>query len=466
MSAAETARTAVVTIPGNYAKKVSFSKVGSDGEYKTLSKDFSFGIGNPSESNDRTEDVAAAILEKTGDYADIYSIKAKNIKVSYTWEFKTEMTDYDVNIFPYAGGQDSKGTWVDCNVPEDKTISLSTDKYDEEKGTYTYSGSISSKNVASLAGQKVSNYMNMSLNAGTWSNNKNDSLTLKVDSITLSVTYEEGTPTMSYDELKGYKYLTVTYKPDLSKNCTHPGSHGTDKYCTWAAVAIGGITTSGADTGSKSKYYEVRNLVGDKASITMTVSVNDIYKALGTKKLKSIYFQEWDCTLVSIKGSKTLPNLTLGTGSYSSGKIKEAMDWSPSGDVPTGNPDLLQLINIHESSTEMSLKGYKALKISYTMKNPAKAGGVAVVLHGWASNGVGWEEKYYAAEKEGTIIIDLSKYQNMTINNIYVGPLAKSSAKIGDKFSPGFKITSAELVTSNKEKATDQIAAIKPDGVN
>ncbi|MGN0691961.1 MAG: hypothetical protein ACI4K7_06410, partial [Oscillospiraceae bacterium] len=296
--------------------------------------------------------------------------------------------------------------------------------------------------------------------------NKKDSLTFKVDSITLSVSYEKGKPVMSYSELKGYKYLTVTFKPDSAKKCTHPTSHSaSDKYCPWAAVAIGGITTSGADTASKSKMYEVRTLESDKSTITVTVSVSDVIKALGTKKLKNIYFENWDCEIVSVKGSKTLPNLTLGTGSYSSGKIQEAMDWSPKGDVPTGKPDLPQLINVYQNGTGMSLKGYKALKISYKMKNPKNASGVCVVLHGWASDGVGWEAKYYASEKEGTIIIDLSKYQDKSVNNIFVGPVAKSSAKIGDTFSPGFEITSAELVSSNKEKATSEIAEIKPDGV-
>ncbi|MGN1417572.1 MAG: hypothetical protein ACI4XF_12055 [Oscillospiraceae bacterium] len=466
VSAAEKPKTAVVTIPGNYAKKVSFSKVGSDGEYKTLAADFKFGLGNPSDSYDRTNEVAAAILEETGDFADVYSIKVKNIEVDYTWEFKTEMTDVEVNVFPFTGGTDSKGKWVNANIPENKTLSDKTDNYDEKKGTHTYSGTISGKTVAGLAGQKISDYSYFSLNAGTWSNNKNDSLTLKVNSIRLSVSYEKGTPSMDYSELKGYKYLTITFKPDLAKKCSHPTSHSADdKYCPWAAVAIGGITTSGADTAKKSKMYEARTLQSDKSTCTVTVSVSDIYKALGTKKLQSVYFENWDCEIVSIKGSKTKPNLTLGTGSYSSGKIKEAMDWSPKGDVPTGNPDLLQLINVYQNGVGMSLKGYKALKISYTMKNPKNTSGVVVVLHGWAADGVGWEEKYYASEKEGTIIIDLSKYQNKSINNIYVGPVAKSSAKIGDSFNPGFELTSAELVSSNKETATTEIKAVKPDGV-
>lgn len=466
ISAASTTKTAVVTIPGNYAKKVSFSKVGSDGEYKTLSTEFKFGLGNPEDSYDRTNEIAAAILEKTGDYADVYSIKAKNIQVDYTWEFKTERTDIEVNVFPFTGGLDSKGKWVNADIPENKTLTDKTDKYDETKGSYTYSGSITSKKVASLSGSKISDYGFISLNAGTWSNNKKDSLTLKVDSITLSVSYEKGTPSMDYSELKGYKYLTITFKPDSAKKCTHPTSHSAnDKYCPWAAVAIGGITTSGTDTGRKSKMYEARTMQSDKSVCTVVVAVSDIYKALGTKKLKNIYFENWDCEIVSIKGSKTKPNLTLETGSYSSGKIKEAMDWSPSGDVPTGNPDLVQLIPVMENGIGMSLKGYKALKINYTMKNPKNTSGVCVVLHGWASDGVGWEEKYYASAKEGTIIIDLSKYQNKSINNIYVGPVAKSSAKIGDTFSPGFTITSAELLSSNKEKATAEIEAIKPDGV-
>ncbi|MGN0695470.1 MAG: hypothetical protein ACI4J5_01750 [Oscillospiraceae bacterium] len=465
VSAASSAKTAVVTVPCDYSKTISFSKVGSDGEYKTLSTDFKFGLGNPDDSYDCTDEVAAAILEKTGDFADVYSIKVKNIQVNYTWEFKTEMTDAEVNVFPFTGGLDSKGNWVDASVPENKTLSGKTDKYDEATSSYTYSGSITGKTVAGLSDKKISDYKYISLNAGTWSNNKKDSLTFKVNSVTLSVSYEKGTPTMSYSELSGYKYLTVTFKPDLAKKCTHPGSHSADdKYCPWAAVAIGGITTSGVDTASKNKMYEVRTLTSDKSTCTVVVTVNDIYKAFGTKKLQKIYFENWDCEIVSIKGSKTKPSLTLDTGSYSSGKIQEAMDWSPSGDVPTGDPDLNQIINIMENPAGMSLKGYKAIKINYTMKNPRNAAGVVVVLHGWASDGVGWEEKYYAAEKEGTIIIDLSKYQNKTINNIYVGPVAKSSAKIGDTFSPGFTITSAELLSSNKEKATAEINKIEPDG--
>ncbi|MDD7430161.1 MAG: hypothetical protein SOU50_09200 [Oscillospiraceae bacterium] len=449
VSAASAAKTAVVTILGNYAKKITFSDVGSDGAYKTLPTDFKISVGSPGDSNDRTDDVAAAILEKTGDYADVYSIKVKNIRVDYTWEFKTERTDAEVNTFPFTSGTDSKGKWVDADVPENKTLTDKTDKYDETKGSCTYSGSITSKKVASISGKKISNYGYFSLNAGTWSDNKNDSLTFKVNSVTLSVSYEKGTPSMDFSELKGYKYLTITYKPYLAKKCTHPGSHSADeKYCPWAAVAVGGITTSGTDTGKKNKMYEVRTMTSDKSVCTVTVAVSDIYKALGTKKLKNIYFENRDCEIVSIKGSKTKPNLTLETGRFSSGKIQEAMDWSPSGDIPTGKPDLNQIINIMENPSGMSLKGYKALKITYTMKNPKNAGGVVVVLHGWASDGVGWEEKYYAAEKEGTIIIDLSKYQNKTINNIYVGPVAKSSAKIGDTFTPGFEITSAELLGS------------------
>lgn len=464
VSAESSAKTAVVTLPGNYAKKISFSDVGSDGAYKTLSTDFKISVGNTSDSSDRTNDIAAAILEKTGDYADVYSIKVKNIQVDYTWEFKTERTDVEVNVFPFTGGTDSKGKWVDADVPENKTLSDKTDKYDETKGSFTFSGSITSKKVASISGKKISNYGYFVLNAGTWSDNKKDSLTLKVNSVTLSVSYEKGTPAMDYSELKGYKYLTITYKPDLAKKCTHTTSHSADdKYCPWAAVAIGGITTSGADTGKKNKMYEARTMQSNKSVCTVTVAVSDIYKALGTKKLKNIYFENRDCEIVSIKGSKTKPNLTLETGSFSSGKIEEAMDWSPSGDIPTGKPDLRQLVPVMENGMGMSLKGYKALKITYTMKNPKSTSGVCVVLHGWASDGVGWEETYYASAKEGTIIIDLSKYQNKTVNNIYVGPIAKSSAKIGDTFSPGFKITSAELLSSNKEKATAEIK--KPDGV-
>lgn len=457
VSAADDTQTAVVTLPGNFSKSISFSKVGSDGEYKTLSTDFKFSVGNPDDVNDRTNEIADSILETTGDYADVYSIKVKNIEADYTWEYKTDRNDCEINLFPYAGGTNSKKKWVDANIPENKTLSDKTDNYDKKKGAYIYSGSLSSKKAAELAGVKISNYQSFFINAGLWSDNKNDSFTFKVNSIKLSVTYEKGTPSMSYSKLSGYKYLSITYKPDLAKKCTHTGSHSDEKYCPWAAVAIGGITSNGADTGSKNKMYEARTMQSNNSSVTAVVSVSDIYKALGTKKLKSIYFQNWDCKIVSIKGSKAKPNFTLGKGSFSSGKLKEAMDWSPSGDVPTGKPDRLQLINILEYPCGMSLKGYKAIKINYTMKDPKNTAGVVVVLHGWASDGVGWEEKYYASEKNGTIIIDLSKYQDKSINNIYVGPVAKSSAKIGDTFSPGFEITSAKLLNSNKKKASAEI---------
>ncbi len=279
---------------------------------------------------------------------------------------------------------------------------------------------------------------------------------------------------ITYDELKGAKYVSITCEISTQENCGHENhvaddgvDYWTDKeYCPWPYIALHRVNANGnfEDAAYSNLSGNVVS-IGSGSPITYIFPVSDLEKIAGKLSEGGKYGIETE-SIESLEYEilTEMPDIALSEGSYYEGVIGEANDWDTetNSPVPTGKPDLRPLVMVFHS--EMApLKGYKALRIDYTVENPDACSGICVVFNGWDNDGTGWVEKYYDIEESGSIIVDLSEFKGKSFYDILAGPVAPTSAKIGDAFAPGFTVTGGSIVTSYDGEFSAEIDQIIPD---
>lgn len=245
------------------------------------------------------------------------------------------------------------------------------------------------------------------------------------------------------DQLSKVKYFTVKFTP---------------KKVDWAAVAAYRVPGGNWDKVDWDGGYEGASMYMPDSSETYTaiVSLKDILAKVGKLEDGDLLVfcgsgdDGKDIKSFTVTPHSRRPDIELNTGSIASGTIEEEKDWTPDGEIPNGKTDLrFGDITLIQNGGETSFKGYKTLKIDYTVEDTSQLASVMVIFHGWESNSVGWKELSYKVKSSGTITIDLAPYQNKTYHNIYVRAVAPKTAKIGDQFAPGLTVTSAKLVSSD-----------------
>ncbi len=339
----------------------------------------------------------------------------------------------------------------------------------EESGTYT---------LEPLGGVES----NSDLSFGIWWSNPGESLTIS----NIQLTYSDREPEvdsnvyLSAEDIAGKNYLQVNANIKLITECEHEShydeNYGVDDaigatYCPWNGVNIHKVSADGEWSEAYYNYWDFTNNVvtysEDKSTAVYIYPIADIIDAVGELAEGDKYVILTDgISSMTYEFLESKPDMTLGTGSYESGTIEEAMDWDPetnSSTIPTGIPNITPTFAIYENNYAVPFEGYEAIKIDYTAESPEACYGVLVVLQGWEDNSTGWMEKFYAMEESGSIVIDLSELQDKVFHNIYVGPVAPGSAKIGDEFAPGFAVTEAVILTSYDGDFTEEIEKVVPD---
>lgn len=413
------------------------------------------------------EKVLAAIKEQTGESVEAGQVQVNDISMDYEWTFNTAAEDREVGLFPSTCGMNGK-TWYDANVPDDDE----TFKYNGKSG----SGSTSASTIARLAGVEITDYFSMFMNIGAWTDNPKDTLTLTLKNIKFDVTvnYDSGNyPRLqiSYDEVKGAKYLKIDVEVNTKDSCGHGIDHIGDDgvkyfdewtYCPWANVEIKRISEDGT---ASAPFYAYLDLSDSKYNYSI-VALSDIYAAIGElKEGEQLEFCGYDSAIVTnISTFNGLP-LMNDPESIDELVIDESYDWDEEKQesVPNGKPEIAATLQLGNYAQPKSLNGYAAIAVDYTLLNPNACTALTVILHGWEEDSVGWDARYYAVEgKSGRIIIDLSDLQDKTFHNVFVGVVAQPTAQIGDPFVPCFTVTNAELLTTCTETATAEIDPIEP----
>lgn len=271
---------------------------------------------------------------------------------------------------------------------------------------------------------------------------------------------------ISINTAKKYKYMQVTYRAPLINECADPNHFGEDGvdygagcvYCPWAGCFAYGWNSKYAYRPNMENYY--MGFGDPEEYVTGIVKVSDVISSMGDlSNIDSIAFEGWgrsDSVSVELFNQKS--DLDLGIGSIDTTTIKEAMIY----DDPTGEPDINSTIRLVDKRSKTDFEDYAALKIDYTIENIDEVEGMIVILTGWGDNGIGYLKKFFAAEKDGTIAIDLSGYQDKAYHIIEVGPVAKRTSQIGDSFSPKFTVTGAHVLTSYSGAITPEIDPILP----
>lgn len=127
---------------------------------------------------------------------------------------------------------------------------------------------------------------------------------------------------ISIEELQEYESLTITYNPQTSDECGHveyDASHTDNTYCIWASVPVlGKLKNTGVEISDSKKtdWYQpgdssVCKVASNKDEnpTSAVVKVSKIIDSFTSDEdweddfeLKSIFFQGWNCTLVSVTG--------------------------------------------------------------------------------------------------------------------------------------------------------------------
>lgn len=470
--AAETqTKSAVITLSENWSNSIDFSDVDTEnGAYRTLYSDVTESGNYEFNPGDNESKILSALKAQTGDSIDsLYYATINDITVNYSWTYASDNAEKDVSIdfAGSVGGMDSSDEWQYGQQDLGKS-----GQYGMNVTERSGNASIKCSDVAKSINISISNYKTIALNMALWSNDTSDKVTLKVSSVSLDISYKyENIPSVefTYEQLKNAKYLEITYGVPKKTECDHDAAHIGDDgqsyfdsytYCPWAGVNVRRFNSNGVDYAPDD--WQAVSTGEDKAEITTIVKISDITAMVGNLQSgDSLRFK--DEYLKSVKLIDSMPDIQLGKGKIDSMKLEESYDWDAElGSVPSGKPDILPSIQIANNANEVSFKDFSAIKIDYTLGDPDAVSGIVVTLHGWEENSVGWLPKYYAADgKSGSVIIDLSQYQDKTFHNIYVGPAAPTTAKIGDDFSPYFEITDAKILSSYSGSFTKEIPPIE-----
>lgn len=473
--AAETqTKSAVITLSENWSNSIDFSDVDTEnGAYRTLYSDVTESGNYEFNLDDNESKILSALKAQTGDSIDsLYYATVNDITVNYSWTYASDNAEKDVSIdfAGSVGGMDSSDEWQYGQQDFGKS-----EQYGMNVTERSGNASIKCSDVAKSINISISNYKTIALNMALWSNDTSDKVTLKVSSVSLDISYKyENIPSVefTYDQLKDAKYLEVTYDASKKTECGHDASHIGDDgvsyydsytYCPWARINVRRFDSNGVDYAPDNCYSVGTG--ADSSEITFVVDMADIVSNVGALTSGDVlrFISDQSATVKNVTVFDSKPDIQLGKGKIDSMKLEESYDWDAElGSVPSGKPDILPSIQIANNANEVSFKDFSAIKIDYTLGDPDAVSGIVVTLHGWEENSVGWLPKYYAADgKSGSVIIDLSQYQDKTYHNIYVGPAAPTTAKIGDDFSPYFEITDAKILSSYSGSFTKEIPPIE-----
>ncbi len=473
--AAETqTKSAVITLSENWSNSIDFSDVDTEnGAYRTLYSDVTESGNYEFNLDDNESKILSALKAQTGDSIDsLYYATVNDITVNYSWIYASDNAEKDVSIdfAGSVGGMDSSDEWQYGQQDFGKS-----EQYGMNVTERSGNASIKCSDVAKSINISISNYKTIALNMALWSNDTSDKVTLKVSSVSLDISYKyENIPSVefTYDQLKDAKYLEVTYDASKKTECGHDASHIGDDgvsyydsytYCPWARINVRRFDSNGVDYAPDNCYSVGTG--ADSSEITFIVDMADITSNVGALTSGDVlrFISDQSATVKNVTVFDSKPDIQLGKGKIDSMKLEESYDWDAElGSVPSGKPDILPSIQIANNANEVSFKDFSAIKIDYTLGDPDAVSGIVVTLHGWEENSVGWLPKYYAADgKSGSVIIDLSQYQDKTYHNIYVGPAAPTTAKIGDDFSPYFEITDAKILSSYSGSFTKEIPPIE-----
>lgn len=460
-----------VNLSENWSNAIDFSCVDTEnGDYKTLYNNVTDSGNWVFDTEKESSRITSAIKAQTGDIVSFDDVSINDVTVNYSWNYASDDAEKGIEIqfSGFAGGMDSSNNWTDAaqDFQDAEKYGLKTDKR-------SGSAVIKASDIAKSVGKDIVNFYNVNFNMGLWSNDQSDKVTLNIPSISIDLSYScYPCIELTYEQLKGAKYLEVTYAVSKKTECGHDASHiGEDgvsyydsyTYCPWAGINVRRFDSKDIDY-APDNWYSV-GTGADSSEITFIADMADIVSNVGALTsgdvLRFISDSSADVKNVTVLNSK--PDIQLGKGKIDSMKLEESFDWDAElGSVPTGKPDIMPSIQIANNANESSFKDYSAIKIDYTLGDPDAVSGIVVTLHGWESNSVGWLSKYYAADgKSGSIVIDLSQYQDKTYHNIYVAPAAPTTAKIGDDFSPYFEITDAKILSSYSGSFTKEIPPIE-----
>lgn len=473
--AAETqTKSAVITLSENWSNSIDFSDVDTEnGAYRTLYSDVTESGNYEFNLDDNESKILSALKAQTGDSIDsLYYATVNDITVNYSWTYASDNAEKDVSIdfAGSVGGMDSSDEWQYGQQDFGKS-----EQYGMNVTERSGNASIKCSDVAKSINISISYYKTIALNMALWSNDTSDKVTLKVSSVSLDISYKyENIPSVefTYDQLKDAKYLEIIYGVPKKTECGHDASHIGDDgvsyydsytYCPWARINFRRFDSNGVDY-APDNWYSV-GTGADSSEITFVVDMADIVSNVGALTSGDVlrFISDQSATVKNVTVFDSKPDIQLGKGKIDSMKLEESYDWDAElGSVPSGKPDILPSIQIANNANEVSFKDFSAIKIDYTLGDPDAVSGIVVTLHGWEENSVGWLPKYYAADgKSGSVIIDLSQYQDKTYHNIYVGPAAPTTAKIGDDFSPYFEITDAKILSSYSGSFTKEIPPIE-----
>ena len=460
-----------VTLSENWSNTIDFSGVDTEnGDYKTLYDDATDSGNWVFDTEKESSRIISAIKAQTGDIVNFDDVSINDVTVNYSWNYASDDAEKGIEIqfSGFAGGMDSSNNWTDAaqDFMDAEKYGLTTDKR-------SGSAVIKASDIAKSVEKEIVKFYTVNFNMALWSNDQSDKVTLNIPSISIDLSYNcYPCIELTYGQLKNAKYLEVTYDASKKTECGHDASHIGDDgvsyydsytYCPWAGINVRRLNSNGVDY-APDNWYSV-GTGADSSEITFIVDMADITSNVGALTSGDVlrFISDQSATVKNVTVFDSMPDIQLGKGKIDSMKIEESYDWDPElGSVPSGKPDIMPSIQIANNANEVSFKDLSAIKIDYTLGDPDAVSGIVVTLHGWEGNSVGWLPKYYAADgKSGSIIIDLSQYQDKTFHNIYVGPAAPTTAKIGDDFSPYFEITDAKILSSYSGSFTKEIPPIE-----
>ncbi|MGN0692839.1 MAG: hypothetical protein ACI4K7_10865, partial [Oscillospiraceae bacterium] len=417
-------------------------------------------------ATDFTEQVLDSVKEQTGSRPEAWEIQIRNITADYEWSFKTARDAPVINISSNSAGF-CEG---DENWREGEYVH---DGYSGKTGSCT----ISAYESAVRGGTDLTDLHIMRVSTGSWTDDPDDTLTFTLKNITVDVVIQNGSSDdypcsyLTYEDLQNAKYVEVGFSINKKGECghdSHVSEDGVDYsegkiYCAWPIVYVNRISSD----GTWSETYSYFQGSSDSGYLSVLIPMTSIIDTTG--ELTEGDTLRFTCNESGVVQELTVYNegedFKLKTGNIDEVFIEEDYYWdNEKGEsVPNGKPNIITTLTIasYGPNVPFAIEGYDALKIDYTLKNPGKCSGMVVILHGWNDNNVGWDMRYYEANSEGSIIIDLSDMQDKTFNNIYVGPVAQPTAQIGDSFTPCFTVTDAALLSSCSEAATAQIDPIE-----
>lgn len=475
-------KTVNVTIDSDWTNTIDFSGVDTvDGEFRHLYSDETQS-GNwyiDKYVNDNINpEIISAIEEQIGDTPCDWPFVINDITAVCEWEVSTNESGSGdtgtVQFFPNTCGiadvPESEGSWREASNSDDPSFNLS------EK---TGSCNISASRIAALSNvTDISDYFGMGLDIGTWSNDPSATLTLRITSVKLNISYvPKNVMYLSYDELKDAKYVKIYSDVAKKTECGHdnPDHIGDDgvsyfddwTYCPWTSVKVSRISAD----GTISDVYDAWPDQFDKPSVTAIESLSDITAVTGELSEGDVleFAGSSSETVTKVEVIDSLPDIQLDSITIDEVTIEEDTDWDPDlgESVPNGRVCRQYARMMHNSPSTIKINDYPVVKINYTLKNPDECRAIVVIISGWSDDGTdtGWVAKYYPVSgNSGTIIADFSDLMDKTYYQVFAGVITCPTVKIGNAFTPGFTAEGV-LMNSNTDKITEEYDYHAPEVV-